>query len=146
MRESEDALVTMGLLKIFRTIIAYFCLYSIKQSMQKPIQKICMKIREDMDYILAKLIKEEKEKFKDSKVLIIRCEEFPGYFFMHFFDTHEEEFCARAFLKQRDLWRPIPGVYSQVFWTDRQSEQTLYRLISSLTIDCQGNEYQHRLK
>jgi UDP-glucuronate decarboxylase len=45
-------------------------------------------LKEDMDYIYNKLTGEEKEKFKNSRVLITGCGGFLGYYFMHFFNTY----------------------------------------------------------
>jgi len=45
-------------------------------------------LSEDMDFILNALSTEEKNKFKDSTVLITGCGGFLGYYFMHFFNAH----------------------------------------------------------
>ena len=46
---------------------------------------------EDMTYILGKLSEAEKEKFRNSTVLITGCGGFLGYYFMHFLSHHSEE-------------------------------------------------------
>lgn len=48
-------------------------------------------VKEDMDYILKKLSKEERGKFNNSTVLITGCGGFLGYYFMHFFDSFADE-------------------------------------------------------
>ncbi len=45
-------------------------------------------LKEDMAYILDQLSSEEKQKFKNSTILITGCGGFLGYYFMQFFATH----------------------------------------------------------
>lgn len=47
-------------------------------------------IQEDMEFIFNKLTPEEKQKFKDSTILITGCGGFLGYYFMHFFNYYSE--------------------------------------------------------
>lgn len=47
--------------------------------------------REDMAYILRNLSNEEKNKFRNSRILVTGCGGFLGYYFMHFFSTYSDE-------------------------------------------------------
>lgn len=46
---------------------------------------------EDMSYILGKLSKEEKNKFKNATIVMTGCGGFLGYYFMHFFARYADE-------------------------------------------------------
>ncbi len=48
-------------------------------------------LNEDMAYIFDKLSNAEKNKFKNSRILITGCGGFLGYYFMHFFNTYCDE-------------------------------------------------------
>lgn len=55
-------------------------------------EKIANKILlEDMAYILDKLSSKEKEKFKNSTIVITGCGGFLGYYFMHFFAQYADK-------------------------------------------------------
>ena len=47
--------------------------------------------QEDMNYIYEHLSEVEREKLKDTTVLITGCGGFLGYYFMNFFQTFEQE-------------------------------------------------------
>jgi UDP-glucuronate decarboxylase len=53
---------------------------------------------EDMSYILDKLDQTEKEKFKDSTIIVTGCGGFLGYYFMHFFAHNAKELQIRKII------------------------------------------------
>lgn len=78
---------------------------------------------EDLKYIYDNLSSDEKEKFKDSTVLITGCGGFLGYYFMHFFDEWAEDLGVKKVIGLDNF------MLGKSEWIERLSENDLFDIL-----------------
>ena len=75
---------------------------------------------EDLKYIFENLSENEKDKFKDSTILITGCGGFLGYYFMHFFEKYAEELSIKKVIGLDNF------MLGKSEWINRLSENTIF--------------------
>lgn len=78
---------------------------------------------EDLKYIYDNLSGDEKEKFKDSTVLITGCGGFLGYYFMHFFDEWAEDLGVKKVIGLDNF------MLGKSEWIERLGENDLFDIL-----------------
>ena len=77
---------------------------------------------EDLKYIFENLSESEKDKFKDSTILITGCGGFLGYYFMHFFEKYAEELSIKKVIGLDNF------MLGKSEWIDRLSKNNIFSL------------------
>lgn len=75
---------------------------------------------EDLEYIYDNLSESEKDKFKDSTILITGCGGFLGYYFMHFFEKYAEDLSIKKVIGLDNF------MLGKSEWIDRLSKNTIF--------------------
>lgn len=75
---------------------------------------------EDLEYIFENLSESEKDKFKDSTILITGCGGFLGYYFMHFFEKYAEELSIKKVIGLDNF------MLGKSEWIDRLSKNNIF--------------------
>jgi UDP-glucuronate decarboxylase len=95
---------------------------------------------EDMSYILGKLSQEEKNKLKDSTVIITGCGGFLGYYFMHFFAHNAKKLKVKKVIGLDNF---LTGTRDWLERLDRENERVELLEFDVITDDIADIEGAH---
>ncbi len=87
---------------------------------------------EDMSYILGKLSQEEKDKFKNSTIIMTGCGGFLGYYFMHFFARYTEELKIKKIIGLDNF---ITGTRDWLDTLEKENEKLILKEFNVITDD-----------
>jgi len=89
-------------------------------------------LQEDLSYILDKLSIKEKNKFKDSTIIITGCGGFLGYYFMHFFARYADELGINKIIGLDNF---LTGTRDWLEEIDRNNEKVTLKEFNVITDD-----------
>lgn len=78
---------------------------------------------EDLKYIFDNLSDEEKEKFKDTTIVITGCGGFLGYYFMHFFEKYAKELSIKKIIGLDNF------MLGKSEWIERLSKNEIFEIV-----------------
>jgi len=89
-------------------------------------------VLEDMSYILGKLSQEEKNKFKNSTIIITGCGGFLGYYFMHFLAHYADELQIKKIIGLDNF---LTGTRDWLVTLEKNNDKVLLKEFNVITDD-----------